>query len=80
MLLFRGHRIKALSLSLMICLLLSTTSYGEEIVNKIPVGHGFWGPQGGGQHVSGEVIGLIPEKTKNSKTLNIKEKKKTNAQ
>ena len=70
------HRIKALSFSLFIFFLLSMSSYGEEIANQVPVGHGFWGPQGGGQYVSSKAIGLTPEKRKNSKIIAIKEKEK----
>ena len=72
--LFRGQRIKALSFSLCVFFLVSTSSSGEEISNQVPVGHGFWGPQGGGQNASSKVISLTTEKRKNSKTGHIKEK------
>ena len=72
--LFRGQRIKALSFSLSVFFLVSTSSSGEEFSNQVPVGHGFWGPQGEGQNASSKVISLTPAKIKNSKTVNIKEK------
>ena len=60
--LFRGHRIKALSFSLSVFFLVSTSSSGEEISNQAPAGHGFWGPQGGSQNASSKVISLTTEK------------------
>ena len=70
--LFRGQRIKALSFSLSVFFLVSTSSSGEEFSNQVPVGHGFWGPQGEGQNASSKVISLAPAKRKNSKTVYIK--------
>ena len=70
--LFRGQRIKALSFSLSVFFLVSTSSSGEEFSSQVPVGHGFWGPQGGGQNASSKVISLAPAKRKNSKTVYIK--------
>ena len=74
---FKLYRIKALSLGLVICLLLSTSSYGEESVNKVPVGQGFWGPQGGLQNISSKAVVATTKEKKNSKTLDINEKEKT---